>query len=56
MVIARALRFVVGSMNWWLLNPKLRKAKRVCYESFYNLLVNKFMRLKLQGWALSLTS
>jgi hypothetical protein len=21
----------------------------VCYESFYNLLVNKFMRLKLQG-------
>jgi hypothetical protein len=29
---------------------------RVCYERFYNLLVNKFMRLKLQGWALSLTS
>jgi hypothetical protein len=36
-------------------NPELQ-IERVCYERFYNLLVNKFMRLKLQGWALSLTS
>ena len=29
---------------------------RECYESFHNLLANKFVRLKSPGWALSVTS